>query len=52
KLLKAIKTAALDSFLIMIADDIFIVHDPNELHQIHTLWVCKRGERKGGINGN
>lgn len=46
RLLKAIETAAYDEFLIMIGEDIFVVHDPNELHQIHTLWIAERGERK------
>lgn len=45
KLLKAIETAAYDKLLIMIADEIFTVANPDELHQIHTLWAAERGER-------
>ncbi|MBA7682676.1 hypothetical protein ES703_91028 [subsurface metagenome] len=42
---KAIETAVFDAFIIHIADETFVVADPNELHQIHTLWVCERAEQ-------
>ena len=43
---RAINTALYDPFVIHIAAETFVVADPDELHQIHTLWVVKRAQKK------